>query len=183
MTTKTQRIITFLLALLFLGSTIGGIAYYILATQDEQQQSESQTAATQAALNQQNNSGGKKLQGTKLSNYNPVGSVTSLQATDLTPGIGATVKPGDTVTVNYTGALASTGVIFQSSLDTGQAVSFPLNQVIAGWAQGIPGMKVGGTRRLIIPSNLAYGASSPQGSNIPPNSALVFDVQLLKIGQ
>ncbi|HUD03516.1 MAG TPA: FKBP-type peptidyl-prolyl cis-trans isomerase [Patescibacteria group bacterium] len=178
-TTKTQRIVSLVLALLFLGSTIGGIAYYILATQSQQ----SQDQQIQAALNQQTNSGGKKLQGTKLSNYNPVGTVSSLQIIDLTQGTGAEVKAGDTVTVNYTGATASDGTIFQSSLDSGQAVSFPLNQVIAGWTKGIPGMKVGGTRRLIIPSNLAYGANPPQGSGIPANAALVFDVQLLKIGQ
>ncbi|HSX32179.1 MAG TPA: FKBP-type peptidyl-prolyl cis-trans isomerase, partial [Candidatus Saccharimonadales bacterium] len=85
--------------------------------------------------------------------------------------------------VDYTGAVAATGVIFQSSLDSGQPVSFPLGNVIQGWQEGIPGMKVGGTRRLIIPAAKAYGASPPQGSNIPANADLVFDVTLHKIGQ
>lgn len=124
-----------------------------------------------------------KLQGTKLADFTPTSSIPQLQAVDTTPGTGQAVKPGDTVTVDYTGAVASTGVIFQSSKDTGQPVSFGLSQVIAGWSQGIPGMKVGGTRRLLIPASLAYGANSPQGSGIPANADLVFDVTLHKIGQ
>src|SRR5205085_521848 len=95
-----------------------------------------------------------------------------------TPGTGDTVKPNATVTVDYTGAVASTGVIFQSSKDSGQPVSFPLSGVIKGWTQGIPGMKVGGTRRLLIPASLAYGATPPQGSGIPANADLVFDVTM-----
>jgi len=124
-----------------------------------------------------------QLQGTKLANFTPIDSIPTLKVEDTVPGNGATVKPGDTVTVDYTGAVAATGVIFQSSKDTGQPVSFPLSGVIAGWSQGIPGMKVGGTRRLLIPASLAYGANPPAGSGIPPNADLVFDVSLHKIGQ
>jgi FKBP-type peptidyl-prolyl cis-trans isomerase len=117
-----------------------------------------------------------QLQGTQLANYTPGTPITSLQEQDITPGTGATVEPGATVTVDYTGAVASTGKIFQSSKDTGQPVSFSLSGVIAGWSQGIPGMKVGGTRRLLIPAALAYGGNPPQGSGIPANADLVFDV-------
>ena len=124
-----------------------------------------------------------KLQGTKLANFTPGTPIPQLEEQDTTVGTGATVKAGDTVTVDYTGAVAATGVIFQSSKDSGQPVSFPLSQVIAGWSQGIPGMKVGGTRRLLIPASLAYGASPPSGSGIPANADLVFDVTLHKIGQ
>ncbi|HTB49185.1 MAG TPA: FKBP-type peptidyl-prolyl cis-trans isomerase, partial [Verrucomicrobiae bacterium] len=84
-------------------------------------------------------------------------------------------------TVDYTGAVASTGIIFQSSKDTGQPATLSLSQVIAGWSQGIPGMKVGGTRRLLIPAGLAYGSNPPSGSGIPANADLVFDVTLDKI--
>jgi FKBP-type peptidyl-prolyl cis-trans isomerase len=105
-----------------------------------------------------------------------------LQSTDLTVGDGQEVQPGDTVTVDYTGAIAATGQIFQSSKDFGRTVSFPLNQVIKGWTDGIPGMKVGGTRRLLIPAAQAYGANPPGGSNIPANADLVFDVTLHSIG-
>jgi len=124
-----------------------------------------------------------KLQGTKLANFTPVAHISQLQAIDTTVGTGATVKAGDTVTVDYTGAVAATGIIFQSSKDTGQPVTFGLSQVIAGWSQGIPGMKVGGTRRLLIPAALAYGANPPSGSGIPANADLVFDVTLHAIGK
>jgi len=117
-----------------------------------------------------------------LENFTPVASIPTLQKQDTTVGTGAEVKPGDTVTVDYTGAVAATGVIFQSSLDTGQPVSFPLGSVIAGWTDGVPGMKVGGTRRLLIPAAQAYGANPPAGSGIPANADLVFDITLHKIG-
>lgn len=117
-----------------------------------------------------------KLQGTQLANFTPTASIPELKTIDTVEGTGEVVKPGATVTVDYTGAVAATGTVFQSSLDTGQTVSFPLNQVIAGWSQGIPGMKVGGTRRVLIPASLAYGANPPSGSGIPANADLVFDV-------
>lgn len=123
------------------------------------------------------------LAGTQLANFTPVSTVDELQTTDTTEGTGEEVKAGDTVTVDYTGAVAATGIIFQSSKDSGQPVSFGLNQVIEGWKEGIPGMKVGGTRRLLIPADKAYGANPPSGSGIPANAALVFDVTLHKIGQ
>ena len=126
---------------------------------------------------------GATLQGTKLANFTPVASIPQLQEVDTTPGTGATVKAGQTVTVDYTGAVAATGVIFQSSKDSGQPVTFALNQVIPGWSQGIPGMQAGGTRRLLIPASLGYGANPPQGSGIPANADLVFDVTLHSISK
>ena len=141
------------------------------------------TAAQQKALLDAANKENKvKLAGTKLTNYTPVSSVDSLQKVDTVVGTGAEAKAGDTITADYTGAVASTGVIFQSSLDSGQPATFSLKGVIAGWSQGVPGMKVGGTRRLIIPAALAYGANPPSGSNIPANADLVFDVTLRKVG-
>ena len=116
------------------------------------------------------------LQGTQLANFTPTASIPELKTIDTVEGTGAVVKPGATVTVDYTGAVAATGTIFQSSLDRGETVSFGLDQVIAGWSQGIPGMKVGGTRRVLIPATLAYGANPPAGSGIPANADLVFDV-------
>lgn len=140
-------------------------------------------ASTVATANAKDKTVENKLQGTKLTNFTPGTPIPSLQEQDTTPGDGATVKAGDTITVDYTGAVAATGVIFQSSKDTGKPVSFPLSSVIAGWSQGIPGMKVGGTRRLLIPAALAYGGNPPQGSGIPANADLVFDVTVHKIGQ
>ena len=122
------------------------------------------------------------LEGTKLENFTPVAHIDQLQTIDTTAGTGDVVKAGDSVTVDYTGAVAATGVMFQSSKDTGQPISFSLNGVIKGWANGIPGMKVGGTRRLLIPAALAYGANPTAGSGIPANADLVFDVTLHSIG-
>ena len=123
-----------------------------------------------------------KLEGTKLEGFTPVEKVTELQIIDTKVGTGAEVPAGATVTAHYTGALAKDGTIFQSSLDSGNPIPFSLSQVIAGWTEGVPGMKEGGKRRLIIPAEKAYGAQSPS-ANIPPNSDLVFDIELVKLGE
>ena len=112
---------------------------------------------------------------------------TALQTTDTVVGSGATAAAGNTVTVNYTGWLYDASVAnFQGTqFDTSVGktpFSFKLGagQVIPGWDQGVVGMKVGGTRTLIIPSTLAYG-SAGAGGVIPPNAALVFTVDLLAV--
>jgi len=120
------------------------------------------------------------LEGTKLFAFDPVDKVTELQSIDLVAGTGPVVPEGATITAHYTGALAVSGLIFQSSHDFGNPATFGLHQVIAGWTQGVPGMKVGGTRRLVIPSALAYGSQRASAS-IPPNSDLVFDIELVSI--
>jgi FKBP-type peptidyl-prolyl cis-trans isomerase len=109
----------------------------------------------------------------------PTGGGT-LVVEDLVVGTGATAGVGDTVTVNYVGTLTN-GTKFDSSYDRGQTFSFRIGagQVIAGWDQGVPGMKVGGKRRLTIPPSLAYG-STARGP-IPANSTLLFDVDLVSI--
>ena len=120
-------------------------------------------------------------EGTKLRNFEPrENAVTELEITDVEVGTGEEVKPGATITAHYTGALVKNGIIFQSSFDFGDAITFGLSQVISGWTNGVPGMKVGGTRRLVIPAEQAYGASSPS-PNIPANSDLVFDIDLVAI--
>lgn len=121
-----------------------------------------------------------KLEGTLLANFTPQSSVAELEIIDLAEGNGDEVQPGATITAHYTGALVKDGTIFQSSHDFGDPATFPLDRVIAGWTQGVPGMKVGGTRRLVIPSPLAYG-SVRAAANIPPNSDLVFDIELVAI--
>jgi len=117
-----------------------------------------------------------------LNNFTPVSKVSKLEKIDTVVGAGDEVKAGATVSVHYTGAVAATGAIFQSSKDFGtDPVTFPLSGVIKGWTDGIPGMKIGGTRRLVIPADMAYGANPPGGSGIPANADLVFDVELVAI--
>ena len=119
-------------------------------------------------------------EGTTLHDFEPRDEVKELEIIDVEEGTGEEVKPGATITAHYTGALVKNGIIFQSSHDFGDAITFGLDQVIKGWTYGVPGMKVGGTRRLIIPAEQAYGASSP-AKNIPANSDLVFDIDLVAI--
>jgi len=116
------------------------------------------------------------------------GTVSALEATDEVPGSGAVASPGARVTVQYTGWLydrgrpEQKGEKFDSSLDSGRPFQFVLGagQVIAGWDQGVQGMKVGGRRRLVIPATLAYG-NDGAGGVIPPGASLVFEVELLAV--
>jgi FKBP-type peptidyl-prolyl cis-trans isomerase len=108
-------------------------------------------------------------------------SVTELGIEDVTVGTGAEAVPGRKVRVHYTGTLME-GTKFDSSRDRNEPFEFTLGrgEVIPGWDEGVKGMKVGGTRRLTIPSRLAYGPVSP-GAGIPANAALKFDVELLGV--
>jgi peptidylprolyl isomerase len=105
-----------------------------------------------------------------------------LEYVDQKEGTGEAAKAGNTVSVHYTGTLKDNGKKFDSSLDRGQPFKFKLGagMVIKGWDEGVAGMKVGGKRKLIIPSKLAYGERGA-GNVIPPNADLVFEVELLKI--
>ena len=94
-------------------------------------------------------------------------------------GTGAEVKPGATVTANYVGVGGLTGKTFDSSFTSGQPATFPLANVIPGWQDGIPGMKVGGRRLLVIPAAQAYGANPPAGSGIEKDEPLVFVVDIV----
>ena len=97
---------------------------------------------------------------------------------DVTVGTGAEAKPQATVKVHYTGWLLN-GTVFDSSKKRGQPISFGLNQVIKGWTDGVPGMKPGGVRRLLIPPEMAYGKRGAPGA-IPPDSTLVFEIELIE---
>jgi len=115
-------------------------------------------------------------------------AVNALQTVELKPGPGEAVTPGKIAVVQYTGWLYDAaaadhkGRQFDSSRTAGQPFRFPLGtgQVIKGWDQGVAGMKVGESRRLIIPSDLAYGDNGAGGA-IPPGAALVFDIDLVAI--
>ncbi len=180
-----QRVIAAIIAVLFFAfsSALSVLVIWQLVKDNKEAKNVNQPTSSSAQNSDTNANSSQKLQGTKLASFTPTDHIDSLQTQDTKEGNGSTVKAGDTVTVNYTGAVAATGVIFQSSLDNGQPATFSLDGVIAGWTQGIPGMKTGGTRRLLIPASLAYGANPPSGSGIPANADLVFDVTLISIGQ
>jgi len=99
----------------------------------------------------------------------------------LTAAEGPKPSATDKVTVHYKGTLTD-GTVFDSSYDRGQPTTFPLNRVIPGWTEGVQLMSVGSKYRFTIPGNLAYGAGGIPGT-IPPNATLIFDVELLAIGQ
>jgi len=108
-------------------------------------------------------------------------AVTSLGIEDVKVGDGPEATSGRRVTVHYTGTLMN-GTKFESSKDHNQPYTFVLGQgeVIAGWDEGLKGMKVGGVRRLTVPARMAYGSES-KGDDIPANAALKFDVELLGV--
>ncbi|HWC78456.1 MAG TPA: FKBP-type peptidyl-prolyl cis-trans isomerase [Pseudonocardiaceae bacterium] len=107
---------------------------------------------------------------------------TSLQVTDLAVGDGPEAAPGQRVTVHYVGVSYESGAEFDASWNRGEPFAFALGggQVIAGWDQGVTGMKVGGRRRLVIPPQLAYGEHGA-GGVIKPGETLVFVVDLLGV--
>lgn len=115
-------------------------------------------------------------------------NITDLQKTDVQVGAGAEAAAGQQVTVHYTGWLYDAskddkkGTKFDSSRDRNEPFAFRLGagQVIAGWDQGVAGMKIGGQRTLVIPPGMGYGARGA-GGVIPPNATLVFDVELLGV--
>jgi peptidylprolyl isomerase len=116
----------------------------------------------------------------------PAAAQAHLQIINVKLGKGAVAKAGQSVTVHYTGWLyehGAKGKKFDSSVDRGQPFTFPLGagQVIPGWDQGVAGMKVGGKRTLIIPSDLGYGANGTPDGTIPPGATLIFDVELLSV--
>lgn len=184
-----QRVFALIAAILFLATSVAvsaAVVWQIHQQSKAEKNSQSlQQAADSATNNQQPKEG--QLQGTKLANFTPIDKpAEKLETIDLKQGDGEVVKEGDTITAHYTGAYAINGEIFESSKDSGEPATFPLSGVIQGWQQGVPGMKVGGIRRLIIPGSLAYGeapAGYTPGSGARPLGTLVFDIELVKIGQ
>lgn len=184
-TSTGHRIIAGVGAGLFLVTSLGFSGLVIWQIHKDNQTTKAsksaQEAANQLQQNQQSQPKEGKLEGTTLAGFTPVDKVESLQKIDIKEGTGPAVEPGATITAHYTGALAKTGVIFQSSKDSGQPFTSALSGLIKGWQEGIPGMKAGGTRRLLIPAAQAYGSQEQQG--IPANSDLVFDIELISISK
>lgn len=189
---KNQKGNMGLVTSLIIIACVVGVAVYILMNRNKELDnnlsfdkiSENKNENTNEPKEESNVSENKNMESNKkiLDNFVPVEKTAKLEVIDLVVGNGEEVKPGATVSVHYIGAVAKTGEIFQSSKDFGEKpVTFPLDGVIKGWTNGIPGMKVGGTRRLIIPADMAYGATPPLGSGIPANADLVFDVELIGV--
>jgi peptidylprolyl isomerase len=105
---------------------------------------------------------------------------TELQVTDLVEGDGEEAVSGGVVDVHYVGVEFDTGEQFDASWDRGQSVRFPLDRLIAGWQEGIPGMKVGGRRQLVCPPHLAYGPAG--GGHRLSGKTLVFVIDLMGVG-
>lgn len=129
----------------------------------------------------QNSNPSDLLNLTSGNNQSSAPQIKEFRAQELKVGTGsAVVKTGDNITVHYLGAFAN-GEVFESSYQRNEPLSFTVGggQVIQGMDQGVAGMKLGGKRRLLIPSNLAYGAAGK--GQIPPNSTLVFEIELLDI--
>lgn len=174
---KAQRVGMGVLALLFIAITIGTVVYSIWQN--------NKTKRDAASLNETvKNRELTMLKTTDINQLTPTTQrITELIVVDLIPGTGDTVVANADVSVHYTGALVKTGKVFQSSTEFGtEPISFNLNGVIKGWTNGLVGMKVGGTRRLIIPAAQAYGNNSPSAS-IPNDSDLIFDIELIGIGK
>jgi len=146
--------------------------------QMEKQQAEQAKAAESAPKNLAD--GQKFLEENKSKDGIKV-TASGLQYKIITPGSAKKPKPTDEVTVHYKGTLID-GKVFDSSIDRGQPATFPLNGVIPGWTEGLQLIGEGGKLLLYIPHNLAYGEQGIDAV-IPPNSALIFEVELIKIGK
>lgn len=194
--TNGQRVAAFLLASVFLITTIGTTAYVVLQindedglvteTAEEQAQAEALQAQREAQAQAAETPEGEQPCGSAtyaaveprdLPTETTSETVAELQTVDVSEGDGEEVQPGDCVAALYHGTLASDGTTFDGNYETGQPIEFSLTQVIPGWTDGIPGMKVGGVRRLVIPAEQAYGEQERGG--IPANSDLIFEVEII----
>lgn len=172
MAQTTQRAFALSLAILFAVTTIGFSVFVVW------EMSRQQDTDTVNDLTQQIEEGPKDY----MKDFEPLGEnrVASLDTTDKVIGDGEEATSDSTVVVEYTGALTSDGSIFDSTDSrAGEPAEFALSDVIAGFRDGIVGMKVGGERRILIPASLGYGEQG--GGSIPADSDLVFDVKLLEL--
>lgn len=171
-TKNWQRVTIWIIAI---AMAIGSLSFYfmiILQNNDAQSTDAGTTPASQSTPIEEEGA-------VDATAFTVADDVTELQKTDLKVGEGEEVKPGDTITAHYKGTFAKTGVKFDSSYDRGEPATFSLSGVIAGWQEGVPGMKIGGKRRLVVPSDMAYGPTGNSG--IPPDSDLVFEIELLAV--
>lgn len=169
------------MAVLFLVTALGVSLYTFVSRNNNNNQASGNLNCPIQPLTIKQTKKSGKLQGAKLAGFSTIKRIDYLQCRDFKIGTGTAATASSTVVANYTGAIASSGIIFQSSLDSGQPATFQLTGVIPGWTSGVPGMRAGGERRLLIPAQYAYGSNPPPGSGIPPNADLVFDISLLAV--
>lgn len=170
-----ERIFAALGAVLFFGSACALTVFVIWQAVSNKSDTTAQSAQSQCVDNK------TEAKQPAPAVYIPSGPVTQLQTTDLEAGKGQVAKAGDCLVVKYYGTLAKDGTKFDENFSSTIGFAFVLGQgqVIPGWDQGLVGMKVGGTRRLVVPAALAYGNQG--AGSIPANSDLVFVVKLLRI--
>jgi FKBP-type peptidyl-prolyl cis-trans isomerase FkpA len=149
--------------------------------QEFQKQVQSQQEAKQKVIGEKNKTEGEAFLAKNKARAGVKTTASGLQYEVEKEGTGPTPKATDTVTVNYKGTLMD-GSTFDSSYDRGQPATFVLNQVIPGWTEGVQLMKVGSKYKFYIPSALGYGDKGA-GNTIGPNSPLIFEVELLSIGE
>lgn len=137
-------------------------------------------AKIQKKKSEENTGKGKKFLDENKKKPGVIETPSGLQYMVMKDGTGRKPAASDTVTVHYEGTLTD-GTVFDSSVKRGQPATFTLNQVIKGWTEGVQLMKVGSKYKFFIPAELAYGENSPP--SIPPNSVLIFEVELLSIGK
>ena len=160
---------------------LAALACLALAGCQETSTSEKSTATTSAATSDPSPGAPETVSGATEGQERTLPG--GLKVTDIKVGNGPMAEPGRTVAVNYTGWLTD-GTKFDSSLDRGTPITFPLGadppRVIRGWEEGVKGMRVGGKRKLMIPSDMGYGErGSPPV--IPPGATLVFEVELMDV--
>lgn len=190
MTRKRDRAAATFLAILFLVTSVGFSVLVIFQMKQDGKKAE-ETAAIQEALAKAQGQpddacGTEPVSGDVIPApevYKPAADVTALETVDLEPGTGAAIAAGSCASMKYYGTLAADGTVFDENFSTADTYTFRVGQggVIQGWDQGLIGLKEGGTRRLVIPSDLAYGTSG--NDTIPPNTDLVFVVKAVKVAE
>lgn len=159
---------------------IAVIAFVMIGCGNNEEEERFRAELVERALNDDNRKAGEQFLADNAAQPKVVSLPSGLQYKQLVAGSGSeTPSALDTVEVHYEGRTIS-GTVFDSSYQRGEPVRFPLNRVIKGWTEGLQLMSVGAQWMLYIPADLAYGARSPS-EQIPPNSALVFKVELLSI--
>lgn len=185
---RTQRVVSFILAAFLILSSIGAVYLVFKQSSDADKADKIAQETAKQQDNQPNKEEECAVNGTPASKNKPTdilklaSAATELQITDTVVGTGEVAQVNDCITVNYRlNLIDGTIVAGNDTFTSGSPIAFELvdGGLIEGWIKGIPGMKVGGLRRLVVPASLGYGERATSG--IPANSTLVFDVELLDI--